>query len=39
MYKGKDVSAKCHFCRDRTIIADKIGTASNFVKHLKPRIT
>jgi len=33
--KEKFMSARCKFCREKTTITDKIGTTSNFVKHLQ----
>jgi len=33
--KEKLMSATCSFCREKTVITDKIGTTSNFVKHLQ----
>lgn len=29
------VTATCLFCKKKTPISDKVGTTSNFVKHLK----
>ena len=33
--KDMFMSARCKFCRDKTMITDKLGTTSNFVKHLQ----
>jgi len=29
------ISAQCLFCKDNTVISEKIGTTSNFVCHLQ----
>jgi len=33
--KNKLMSATCSFCREKSVITDKIGTTSNFIKHLQ----
>jgi hypothetical protein len=33
--KDKHMSARCKFCRNKTVISDTVGTTSNFVKHLQ----
>jgi len=33
--KDRTVSAGCKFCREKTVISDRVGTTSNFVKHLE----
>lgn len=33
--KGNVSSARCKFCAEQTNISDKVGTTSNFVKHLQ----
>lgn len=33
--KDKSTSATCKFCRQKTIIMERVGTTSNYVKHLQ----
>lgn len=34
-YSGTVMRAQCKFCKEKTIISDKAGVTSNFLKHLQ----